>query len=64
MARSLCDRDDFCRAFLKHPSHENTFSTMDSATHDKKAKLASAGSGCATKVMEPLVAGLIEGPMP
>ncbi|ROW15878.1 hypothetical protein VPNG_02637 [Cytospora leucostoma] len=55
-ARSTYGKDGFYGSTIKHPDHENMFSTIDVPEHDKvKAKLAGAYGGRETLALEPIV---------
>lgn len=59
-ARSPYGKDSFYASSLKHPDHDNMFSTLDVAAHDRiKAKLLGPYSGRETDAMEPIVDGFL-----
>lgn len=59
-ARSPYGKDAFYSASVKHPDHDNMFSTLDVTTHDRiKAKLLGPYSGRETDAMEPIVDGIV-----
>ena len=58
--RSSYGKDGFYRGNVKHPDHDNMFSTMNMPEHDKlKAQLAGPYGGRETLAMEPIVDDLI-----
>lgn len=60
-ARSPYGKDTFYRFTVRHPDHDNMFSTLDLAAHDRiKAKLAGPYGGRETVAMEPIVDELVE----
>lgn len=60
-ARSPYGKDGFYGCSLKHPDHENMFSTLDVADHDRiKARLLGPYSGRETDDMEPIVDGFVD----
>lgn len=60
-ARSPYGKDSFYSCTVKHPDHDNIFSMLDVATHDRvKAKLLGPYSGRATDAMEPIVDGFVD----
>lgn len=60
-ARSPYGKDTFYTSSLKHPDHDNMFSTLDVAAHDRiKAKLLGPYGGRETDAMEPIVDGSVE----
>lgn len=60
-ARSPYGKDNFYRFTVRHPDHDNMFSTMDVAAHDRiKAKMAGPYGGREMVAMEPIVDELVE----
>lgn len=60
-ARSPYGKDTYYRFTIRHPEHDNMFSTVDVAAHDRiKAKMAGPYGGRETVAMEPIVDELVE----